>query len=169
MSSLTGKQVLSLYKSFLTTYQGENQGVSAALKRIFSGDGTATACWVSTTGFKVAGDLEVTGTLTAPGFGGGGADVGDAFVTIGHPSDLTAERALTGTSNQIDITDNGANSTAVVSISSSYVGQTSVTTLGTIGTGTWNGSFIDVGYGGTGQTTYTNGQRSEEHTSDSSH
>lgn len=39
------------------------------------------------------------------------------------------------------------------SIDSSYVGQTSLTTLGTITTGTWNGTTIAVANGGTGATT----------------
>lgn len=43
------------------------------------------------------------------------APVGAAFVTIGNDATLTADRALTGTANQIVITDNGANSTVVLS------------------------------------------------------
>lgn len=41
----------------------------------------------------------------------------------------------------------------VVSINSSYVGQTSITTLGTITTGTWTATAIAVTSGGTGATT----------------
>jgi hypothetical protein len=33
-----------------------------------------------------------------------------------------------------------------------------LTSVGTIGTGTWQGTTLATGYGGTGQTTYTNGQ-----------
>lgn len=61
---------------------------------------------------------------------------------------------LTGTTNRITV---GA-ATGVVDISASYVGQTSITTLGTITTGTWTGTTIAVANGGTGQTSYTNGQ-----------
>jgi Coiled stalk of trimeric autotransporter adhesin len=39
------------------------------------------------------------------------------------------------------------------SINSGYVGQTSITTLGTITTGTWSGTAIAVNKGGTGATT----------------
>ena len=42
-----------------------------------------------------------------------------------------------------------------VDIASTYVGQTSITTLGTIGTGTWQGSVIGVAYGGSGLSTVT--------------
>lgn len=44
-----------------------------------------------------------------------GATTTEPFVTIGNTSGLSAERALTGTANQIVVTDNGANSTAVLS------------------------------------------------------
>jgi hypothetical protein len=37
-------------------------------------------------------------------------------------------------------------------------GSTEITTLGTIGTGTWEATTIETPYGGTGQTTYTDGQ-----------
>jgi|688.fasta_scaffold01918_7 hypothetical protein len=43
------------------------------------------------------------------------------------------------------------------SIKSTYVGQTSITTLGTIATGTWNATAIGETRGGTNQTTYATG------------
>ena len=49
-----------------------------------------------------------------------------------------------GTTNRITVAADS------VDISTSYVGQTSITTLGTIGTGTWNGGIIGGTYGGTG-------------------
>jgi hypothetical protein len=39
-----------------------------------------------------------------------------------------------------------------VDISASYVGQTSITTLGTVTTGTWTGTAVAVANGGTGAT-----------------
>lgn len=44
-----------------------------------------------------------------------GADAASAFVTIGNDATLTGERALTGTANQVTVTDNGANSSVVIS------------------------------------------------------
>ena len=41
----------------------------------------------------------------------------------------------------------------MISISPTYAGQTSITTLGTIGTGTWAGTAIAIAHGGTGATT----------------
>ncbi len=56
--------------------------------------------------------------------------------------------SVTGTSNRITIGGTAADPT--VDISSSYVGQSSITTLGTIGTGVWNGTIITSAFGGTG-------------------
>ena len=44
-----------------------------------------------------------------------GAATTEPYVTIGNTAGLSAERALTGTANQITVTDNGANSTVVLS------------------------------------------------------
>tara|TARA_B110000977_G_scaffold198152_1_gene282361 strand:+ start:2388 stop:4772 length:2385 start_codon:yes stop_codon:yes gene_type:complete len=44
-----------------------------------------------------------------------------------------------------------------VSIASDYTGQASIDTVGTITSGVWNGSTIDVAHGGTGTTSLTSG------------
>ena len=62
--------------------------------------------------------------------------------------------SVTGTTNRITST---GGTTPVIDISAAYVGQSSITTLGTITTGTWNGTAIGPTFGGTGQTTYTTG------------
>jgi len=59
----------------------------------------------------------------------------------------TGVTSVTGTANRI--TSTGGN-TPVIDISAAYVGQTSITTLGTIATGVWQGSVIGSTYGGTG-------------------
>ena len=70
-----------------------------------------------------------------------GAD--NAYVTIGNTTYLSAERALTGASGQIIITDNGANSTVAVSLVPSVSITTSVTTPLIIG-GTAVGSSLSL-------------------------
>ncbi len=45
-----------------------------------------------------------------------------------------------------------------VSIADDYTGQTSIDTVGTITSGTWNGTTIDVAHGGTGATSLTSGE-----------
>lgn len=60
--------------------------------------------------------------------------------------------SVSGTANRITST---GGATPVIDISASYVGQSSITTLGTIATGVWNGTVIDVAHGGTGVATMT--------------
>jgi hypothetical protein len=71
---------------------------------------------------------------------------------------ITAGAGLTKTGNTIDAVGT-ANRILVnadnIDIAATYVGQTSITTLGTIATGTWNGATIGVAYGGSGATSLT--------------
>ena len=63
--------------------------------------------------------------------------------------------SVSGTANRITVTN--PTTTPVIDIAATYIGQTSITTLGTIVTGVWNGTAIGPTFGGTGQTTYTTG------------
>lgn len=62
--------------------------------------------------------------------------------------------SVSGTAGQI-VSTGGA--TPVISIDPAYVGQASITTLGTITTGTWSGTAIGAIKGGTGLTSYNVG------------
>jgi hypothetical protein len=62
---------------------------------------------------------------------------------------------VSGTTNRITVTN--PTTTPVIDIAATYVGQSSITTLGTITTGTWNGTTIGATFGGTNQTTVTTG------------
>lgn len=65
-----------------------------------------------------------------------------------------ATRTVTGTASQIAITNgDGVSGNPTVAIDAAYVGQTSITTLGTVATGTWAATTIAVNHGGTGATT----------------
>lgn len=74
----------------------------------------------------------------------------------GSSQDLNADRTwtitTTGTTNKIDVSG-GTGLTPTITISPTYIGQSSITTLGTIGTGVWNGSVIDIAHGGTNSAT----------------
>lgn len=59
--------------------------------------------------------------------------------------------AVVGTSDRIAVNADS------IDIASTYIGQTSITTLGTITTGTWNADTIAVTKGGTGLTSCTTG------------
>lgn len=68
-------------------------------------------------------------------------------------SDIVAGAGLTKSGNQLDVVGT-ANRITVnadnIDIASNYAGQTSITTVGTISTGTWQGTAVGVAYGGTG-------------------
>lgn len=67
-------------------------------------------------------------------------------------------RTMTGTTDKITITNgDGISGNPTFTIASTYVGQTSITTLGTISAGTWEGTAIGGAYGGTGQNSTTQG------------
>ena len=71
-------------------------------------------------------------------------------------ANTVAARSVAGTANRITITNgDGVSGNPTVDIASTYVGQNTITTLGTISTGVWNGSAIGVAYGGTGVATLT--------------
>lgn len=71
-----------------------------------------------------------------------------------------AGNGLTYTTGVLDIggtADRISISSDAIDIASTYVGQTSITTLGNITTGTWSGNVVATGYGGTGLSSYTAG------------
>ena len=99
-----------------------------------------------------AEDIIVGGVAGAPARLGKGADgtflgvVAGALAYASPPGG-----SYTGTAGSITLTG------SAFSIDPSYVGQTSITTLGTVATGTWNATAISAVKGGTGQTGYTVG------------
>lgn len=85
------------------------------------------------------------------------------FVQFSGAGQITAGTGLTKTGNTIDaIGTAGRISVAAdsIDIDSAYVGQSSITTLGTITTGTWTGTTIAIANGGTGQTSAKNARES---------
>jgi hypothetical protein len=69
---------------------------------------------------------------------------------------ITAGAGLTKNGNTLDAVGTADRITVnadSIDISSTYAGQTSIVTLGTVATGTWQGNTIAVLYGGTGATT----------------
>ena len=72
-------------------------------------------------------------------------------ITEGTNQYFTQSRARQSLTGNNGITY--SNVTGVISIDSGYVGQNTITTLGTVGTGTWNADVIGVTYGGTGAST----------------
>ena len=78
------------------------------------------------------------------------------FEQFSGAGQITAGNGLTKNGNTIDAvgTANRISVTAdTLDIASTYVGQTSITTLGTIGAGTWAATDVAVAHGGTGAST----------------
>lgn len=81
-----------------------------------------------------------------------------SFVQFSGAGQVTAGAGLTKTGNTLDVVGTEDRITVnadSVDIASTYVGQTSITTLGTITTGTWDATTIDVTAGGTGVESFT--------------
>jgi hypothetical protein len=76
-----------------------------------------------------------------------------AFTQFSGTGSFTAGDGLSkdGNTLNVNVTANRTQITAdAVDIASTYVGQSSITTLGTITTGTWNATDVGVAHGGTG-------------------
>jgi hypothetical protein len=139
---------------------------------------------INTTGdITIGGNLTVNGTTTS--VNSTTLQVDDKNIelgTVATPTDITADGggfSLLGTTtktfNWVNSTDSWTSSehidlasgkefkiagTSVLSGSTlgSDVTASSLTSVGTIATGVWNGTTIGVDYGGTGQTSYTDGE-----------
>jgi hypothetical protein len=106
---------------------------------VSEGDVNADNGFVLTTNDAIT--LGTTG-LTFVQFSGAGQVVaGDGLTKDGNTINAV------GTASRIDVTANA------IDIHASYVGQSSITTVGTISSGTWNGTDIAVADGGTGSST----------------
>jgi hypothetical protein len=75
------------------------------------------------------------------------------FVQFSAAGQTIAGNGLVKTGNAIDVVGTADRIVANadnIDIASTYVGQTSITTVGTIGTGTWEATDVGVAHGGTG-------------------
>ena len=113
--------------------------VPGAFTFVEQGTVNADTGWVSTA--DTGGTLNTTAITWAQFSGAGSITAGAGMTKTGATLDVI------GTADRITVAADS------VDISSTYVGQASITTLGTITTGTWTGTTIAVANGGTGQTT----------------
>ena len=79
-----------------------------------------------------------------------------AFAQFSGAGQITAGAGLTKTGNTIDAVGTADRITVnadSIDIASTYVGQATITTLGTIATGTWQATDVGIAYGGTNAST----------------
>jgi hypothetical protein len=138
-----GAYIQATYGPGTNIYQADG---SITGNRQLSGASLYSLTLASLTSFNVqspslfTSTVQLDSTITIPT----GASNGYTILTVN------------GTANRISVTgSSGPN--PVVDIDSAYVGQTSITTLGTITTGTWNGATIAIANGGTGASTAQDG------------
>lgn len=116
---------------------------NVANSAVFVESGTlyADTAWVLSTDEPITiGTTAIAWTQFA---GGGTITAGNGLTQVGN------QFVVVGTADRIAVSGSG------VDIASTYAGQSSITTLGTIATGVWNGTTIGVANGGTGATTLT--------------
>lgn len=126
---------------YITSFSGQTWVQFAGAGAYTAGDGlgqTGTQFYVNVAasgGIEISADALQLKSSTA----GNGLSYSSGILTVG------------GTSDRISVTSDN------VDIASTYVGQTSIVTLGTVTTGTWNATTIATTKGGTGLTSYTTG------------
>lgn len=152
-SGETATPTIAIGQSVATNANVTFASVTAPLTGNVTGNATTATTLATSRTIELTGD--VTGSAS---FNGGAnasitATIAANSVALGtdttgnYVGDVTAGTGITVTHTP------GESSSAEVAISSTYAGQNTITTLGTITTGTWNGTAIAVANGGTGATT----------------
>ena len=149
---ITGNQSITLSgdvagtgATSITTTIGSDKILESMLKSVNSPTDEYVLTYESTTG-DFEWQAALTGTVDTSG-----TPIDDDYAKF---IDADTIEGRSYTEMKTDLSLNSVENTAL----STWAGTTSITTLGTISAGTWQGTTIAVDQGGTGQTTYTNGQ-----------
>lgn len=113
---------------------------------VLKGNGTAISAAVANTDYQSPVTLTTTGSSGAATFNGTTLNIPDYSTGSGTVD------TVVGTLDRITVNSTDP-ANPVVDIASTYVGQGTITTLGTITTGVWNGTDVPVSAGGTGLST----------------
>jgi hypothetical protein len=119
-----------------TDFDSNAEVTPGAFTFVEEGTLNADSGWVLTTNGTI--NVGVTGLTWALFSVAGSIFAGDGLTKTGNTLNVV------GTANRISV------SADAVDIASTYVGQSSITTLGTITNGEWNATKVGVLYGGTG-------------------
>jgi len=122
-----------------TDFDGTGEVSGGAFTFVEEGNVNADSGWVVSSNGAIAVGTDAINWVQFSG--AGQITAGDGLTKDGNTINVvgTADR-ITANANSVDI-------------ASTYAGQSSITTLGTITTGTWNGTDIAVADGGTGSST----------------
>lgn len=113
----------------------------SAFSFIEEGSTNADSGWVCTTNAPVTVG---TTNITFDQFSGAGQiTAGNGLSKTGNTLNVVVDSRVSGTATTEIVSDE-------VRIHSAWTGQNTITTLGTIATGTWNATAIGLAYGGTG-------------------
>lgn len=146
-----------------------NVGTASAARIVVNANNIDLATSGVTTGTYIGFTVDTYGRVTAvttpttlAGYGITNAQPLDADLTaiaaqtgtgllIRTGADTWTTRSLTGTANRVTVTNSdGVAGAPTIDIAATYAGQSSITTLGTIATGTWQGTIVGAAFGGTG-------------------
>lgn len=128
------------------TITGVTISTQLAARLVFNGTAIDLASGIVAAGTYTSVTVDTYGRTTA------GADItaGTGLVTKTAAGTFTG-RTVTGTASRTTVTNgDGVAGNPTIDINTSYVGQSSITTLGTITTGVWTGTSIAAANGGTG-------------------
>lgn len=118
--------------------------LSTTITGLLKGNGTAISAAVANTDYQSPITLTTTGSSGPATFNGTTLNIPQ--YTAGGGGTVVS---VVGTSNRISV-DSTDPANPIVNIAATYVGQSSITTLGTVGTGVWQGTVVAGQYGGTG-------------------
>lgn len=146
----TGSVVMTNSPTLVTPVLGAASATSLAISTTLTLEETGAG--TDTITLQAPASIAASYTLTLPVDDGTSNQVlttdGSGVLSWTTPTTGTVT-SVSGTTNRITST---GGATPVIDISASYVGQASITTLGTITTGVWNGTTIALANGGTGKT-----------------
>jgi len=152
--TLNGVTISATNSGILLTDKNTNRSLT------LSGPSITLNQAVSTTSAPTFSSLTLSGTTNQLIMGSTGTltwtPTGAKTLTLPNATDTLIGRSTTDTltNKTISGSDNTISNIQSSALSGSFTG---ITGVGTIGTGTWNGTKIGTGYGGTGITTYTTG------------